>query len=99
FEQVPNFSITIFDKEQRPVALLEPNKSDSGLKVNQEYMEFTVKHYKVQLSKGVYNVNISINKENGMNPLLRINGILSFQIVHPEETWPPFLLETEFINA
>tara|TARA_R110000850_G_scaffold25797_1_gene74168 strand:- start:20981 stop:22201 length:1221 start_codon:yes stop_codon:yes gene_type:complete len=99
FEEVPYFSISIFDKEQRPVALLKTNKADSGLSTNKKYLEFYVTHHKVQLSKGVYNVNVSINMKNGKKIIMRINGILSFQIVYQEETWPPFLLETEFTNA
>lgn len=98
FEMVPHFSISIFDKEQRPVALLETNTIDSGLAIKDDYLEFTVTHYKVQLSKGIYNVNISVNKELGTNPQLRMNGILSFQLLHREETWPPFLLESSFSN-
>jgi lipopolysaccharide transport system ATP-binding protein len=98
FEEVPYFSISIFDKEQRPVALLEHNKRESDLIFNGEHLEFTMTHHKIQLSKGVYNVNISVNKETGSNPLLRMNGILSFQLHHQEEIWPPFLLESSFTN-
>lgn len=96
FEKMPHFSISIFDKEQRPVALLETNTNESGLVIKNDYLEFTVTHHKVQLSKGIYNVNIAVNKELGTNPLLRMNGILSFQLLHREETWPPFLLESTF---
>lgn len=98
FKEIPHFVISIFDKEQRPVAMLEHNKKESGLIINGNLMEFMVTHPKVQLSKGVYNVNISVNKKAGSNPLLRMNGILSFQLYHQDEIWPPFLLESSFAN-
>lgn len=98
FKEVPHFAISIFDKEQRPVALLETNKRESDLKVNRRTLEFQVIHNKLQLSKGIYNVNVSVNKESGTNPLLRMNGVLSFQLLHNEEIWPPFLLESSFSN-
>ncbi|QQX76805.1 MULTISPECIES: ABC transporter ATP-binding protein [Aequorivita] len=98
FECVPHFSISIFDKEQRPVALLEANTNKCDLNLNGERLEFHVTHHKVQLSKGIYNVNISVNNKLGTDPLLRMNSILSFQLIHKEETWPPFLLEASFDN-
>ena len=43
-------------------------------------------------------LNIAVTKIKNKEPLLRINGILDFQVIHEEETWPPFLLSTKYEN-
>lgn len=96
---VPRFNISIFDKEQRPVALFEANNEENAIKINGNIIEFTLLHRKLQLSKGVYSVNISVAGKNNNEPLLRINSVLSFQLIHEEETWPPFLLSANYKNV
>lgn len=95
-KEVPIFNVTIFDKEQRPVALFKPNDSDTQLKIENELICFTIEHKNLQLSKGVYSVNISVNSPISSEPLLRINGIENFQILNNLETWSPFLLDVKF---
>jgi homopolymeric O-antigen transport system ATP-binding protein len=92
----PKVSISIFDKEQRPVALLKQNTINSVLKVENGSVDFIVTHKRIQLSKGVYSLNISIGDHQTREPILRINGVLSFQVIDMEDVWPPFLLESTF---
>lgn len=94
--EVPKFHIIIFDKEQRPVAILDANNNDTGLTINNGILEFSVTHKNLQLSKGVYSINISASAPTNKQPKLRINGILSFQVLHEEEVWQPFLLKAEY---
>ena len=94
----PQFAITIFDKEQRPVALIEQNGSDSVIDFNEDRLSFTVNHRNLQLSKGLYSLNISVNNMKSKEPYLRINGILDFQVIHEQETWPPFLLSANYTS-
>ncbi|MFD2916273.1 ABC transporter ATP-binding protein [Psychroserpens luteus] len=97
-EEAPIFMVTIFDKEQRPVALLEPNVLESNLIIKENSIQFTIEHDNLLLSKGIYAINISVNSAKTKEPLLRINDILNFQVIHETEIWPPFLLDSKFIN-
>ena len=94
--EIPKFFISIYDKEQRPVAIFKTNDLNSHIKFNQEVLEFTLTHKSIQLSKGIYSVNISVGKMKTEEPLLRINNIIDFQILHKEQVWPPFLLTSSY---
>ncbi len=97
--EVPVFVVTIFDKEQRPVAQLESNKKDAQVVNDNGEIKFVVCHQNMMLSKGIYNINISVNRQITNEPLLRINNIINFQILHKEEIWPPFLLDASYENV
>ena len=99
FKEVPMFYVSIFDKEQRPVAILEQNNENTNLLTSGKIFEFYVTHKNIQLSKGIYAINISASKIDTKEPILRMNNVLPFQIIHNTDTWPPFLLESSFINA
>ena len=90
----PIFNITIYDKEQRPVASLR-NNTNFRLNIVENHMSFRVSHKNIQLSKGIYSINISVVKKT-KEPMLRMNNVLSFQIIEDEEVWPPFHLESTF---
>ncbi|WP_244954772.1 ABC transporter ATP-binding protein [Winogradskyella helgolandensis] len=93
--EVPIFNIIIFDKEQRPVALLEPNNSNDNLIIRKSLLCFTIIHKNLQLSKGIYSINLSVAQRAG-SPLLRINNVLTFQVLHEKEVWQPFLLKVRY---
>ena len=97
---IPTFKIIIFDKEQRPVAILEENleSENSIIGMRDNIIEFTVEHNRLQLSKGIYSINLLVAKGRIKAPLLRMNDILKFQVIHEEEIWPPFLLSSTFKN-
>ncbi|MGY0392967.1 ABC transporter ATP-binding protein [Bizionia sp. KMM 8389] len=95
-KEIPLFNITIFDKEQRPVALLEPNTEKSDIAFSTNELQFRITHKNLQLSKGVYSINVSVNNMKSKEPYLRINGVLDFQMTNESETWPPFLLEANY---
>ncbi|MBR9847115.1 MAG: hypothetical protein GYB35_13885 [Algicola sp.] len=97
--EIPVFNLTIFDKEQRPVALLTPNKPSVLKMTTDKTIKFEIVHPNIQLSKGIYSVNISVNSSITNEPLLRINNILDFQVLSDLETWPPFLLDSNFYSC
>jgi lipopolysaccharide transport system ATP-binding protein len=99
-KKVPIFTTILFDKEQRPLGILESNRNNSNLKVcaNGD-IEFFVSHDNLQLSKGVYSINITVVNEETNSPMLRMNGILFFQVLHAEEIWQPFLLKANYENC
>ncbi|WP_298262429.1 ABC transporter ATP-binding protein [uncultured Lutibacter sp.] len=95
-KNIPIFAIVILDKEQRPAAYLDLNNDFSNLEIKNNFIEFVVKHNKVQFSKGVYSVDIVVKREKTKNVYLRQNNILSFQIKHDLDIFPPFLLTSDF---
>ncbi|WP_034261552.1 ABC transporter ATP-binding protein [Altibacter lentus] len=94
--EIPVFNIIIMDKEQRPVAILERKYFESRTVEAQNEVEFTITHPNVQLSKGIYFISIAVLKQVNLEPLLRINNLSTFQIVHDEQHWQPFLLKTSY---
>lgn len=84
--------LAISDKEQRGVATLTSEVFNMEHK-NKFNLQFKVKNLK--LSKGVYIITIKADEEKNKNPLLRVNGIIEFQVIDEEEIWTPFLLDTE----
>ncbi|WP_100615129.1 ABC transporter ATP-binding protein [Confluentibacter citreus] len=93
---IPIFRVLLYDKEQRPLAIFEPNYDENLLKNNNGFLEFTIKHEGIQLSKGIYSINVTAFKRNSNEPILRINNVLSFQIIHDEDHFQPFLLSSTF---
>lgn len=93
---VPLLRVIIHDKEQRPVAIIEDNLEEYNLVSKKNELEFVLEHERLQLSKGIYSIDISIFKAYSNEPIFRINSVLSFQVLHPDDVWPPFLLEASF---
>lgn len=91
-KMLPQVLISIFDKEQRPVALINP--LEEQIEIKSHKIEFTFKLEKLQLSKGVYNLNISFVDVITQEPRLRVNSLMSFQVIHEKDTWPPLLFDS-----
>jgi lipopolysaccharide transport system ATP-binding protein len=90
-----DFIVIINDKEQRSIAVLERNEESLSSPEN-ETIEFTVTHEKLQVSKGLYSISLVVRNKVTKMPILRINNSLSFQVLHKEEMWEPFLLKSKF---
>lgn len=82
--------LTLSDKEQRPVAVLDNEAVELNNNPNC-VLNFSTKN--IQLSKGVYSINITVNLDG--SPCYRVNSLLVFQVLHHKETWHPFMLKTE----
>lgn len=95
---IPTFKIILFDKEQRPVAVMEENTGNENaeIEINDNTIEFVIKHNRLELSKGVYSINLLVAEGRIQAPILRINDIYKFQVFHEKEIWPPFYLQTDF---
>lgn len=92
------FFVIIADKEQRSVALLKNNRESSDIRQDSGIIEFQVIHKKLQLSKGLYSINLAVRNKVTKEPVFRVNNILPFQVLHKEEIWEPFLLKSKFEN-
>jgi len=97
--EIPLFRILIYDKEQRPLGILEPNYNSSLITEKNKILEFKVVHNNLQLSKGMYSINISVFKRNSNEPILRVNEALSFQVIHEEDHYQPFLLSCGYSDS
>ncbi|RIA10279.1 lipopolysaccharide transport system ATP-binding protein [Flavobacteriaceae bacterium MAR_2010_72] len=98
-QRCPIFRIIILDKELREVAVLEENEDASGITITQDLLCFTVCHKRLELSKGVYSIDLLVATGKMRAPLLRQNNIFQFQILHETETWPPFLLNASYAQC
>ena len=90
------FLVVIVDKEQRPVASLERNNRSLKVFGENKHLNIIITHNDIQLSKGIYAVNLAIRDRVTKEPKFRINNVLDFQLIHKEEVWEPFLLKSEF---
>ncbi|WP_423818457.1 ABC transporter ATP-binding protein [Salinimicrobium sp. TIG7-5_MAKvit] len=95
---IPEFSVIIVDKEERPVARFLSNSSISEIRIENNSIQFIITHFKIQLSKGIYKINLTVRGGDNKEPLLRLNNILCFQVLHNEDVWEPFLLDAQFEN-
>jgi len=90
---IPMFKIVIFDKEQRPIAMLEPKFENISLKETHNNLEVTITHKNLQLSKGNYTLSMNVFNNESINSILGVNNMLSFQITHDKDFYHPFLLK------
>jgi lipopolysaccharide transport system ATP-binding protein len=95
----PMISLTIYDKEQRPVGLCydedgfeQHNVYDSDNEFS--YYQKNVKIPKINLSKGVYSVTIALMEDFRSKPLLRLQSIKEFQVLSKHDIWPPIEFES-----
>ena len=96
--EMPVFIIVIYDKEQREVAYVDhSNQNELFFKDNS--LEFEMLIDKIQLSKGFYTLDISVNKKQTREPYLRIRKVLTLQVLHETEIFPSFLLDCSFKNS
>ena len=93
---MPMFKIVIFDKEQRPVAMLDPKFENISLKKIHNSLEVTITHKNLQLSKGNYTLSMNVFKDESINSILGVNHMLSFQITHDKDFYHPFLLKSSY---
>lgn len=93
--EFPKIELMIYDKEQREVARII--NEFPKISISTGIIKVCIEHKKLQLSKGLYSISILINKDIFQNPILRMNNIISFQVLHDREVWSPFMLKSELL--
>jgi lipopolysaccharide transport system ATP-binding protein len=95
----PMISLTIYDKEQRPVGLCYDEKGleqhsayDSDNEFN--YYQKNVEIPKINLSKGFYSITIALMENFRSKPILRLQSIKEFQVLSKHDVWPPIEFES-----
>ena len=94
----PFVTVTFYDKEQRPVGVC---MTDSDLdkryvvKEDGEFADYKV-HLtipRINLSKGLYSLTLSIGEGFRAKPLLRVQSAASFQVISDNDVWQPIEFE------
>lgn len=93
-ESLPFVGLSINDKENRGIAELYHESDGTDIAPNQEF-GIQLKCPKIELSKGFYTLSLMVLKSFNREPILRINNLDQFQVLHKYDVWPPFLLNTE----
>lgn len=96
---VPMFKIVIYDKEQRPVAMLHPNEENTDISIINETLSFKVSHPSLELSKGLYSISMTIFRHQSLDTILGLNHVIEFQMTHNTDYYHPFLLSAKYINS
>ncbi|MCH4821591.1 ABC transporter ATP-binding protein [Gramella lutea] len=94
--ELPLLRLIFYDKEQRPIAIIEENLEMKNLTLKDDILEFEVVHEQIQFSKGIYSIDIAIFKAFSNTPIYRLNNALNFQVKHEVDVWPPFILKANF---
>jgi lipopolysaccharide transport system ATP-binding protein len=94
----PFISISIYDKEQRPVGVCqnENGMNESNITARENGSVFyTVQLVlpRINLSKGVYSVTVVVNEKFRSKPLLRLQSAGLFQVLSKNDIWPPVEFE------
>ncbi len=91
-DYLPFITLSFNDKEEREVAIFNYNQPVMPLNIGEFKLLFT--HDNLQLSKGNYTINLIVYSSSELkNPILRINNVLTLQMEHSTQSYPPFLLD------
>lgn len=94
----PYVSLAIYDKEQRGVAeVFPPNQNLKQLYSAGSEIEYKILINNIYLSKGLYFVTLSLNEQEGRNPLLKIHKTVILQVIHSKQVWTAFILDSKLI--
>ena len=94
----PALSLTFHDKEQRPIAVCinqeglgKQNvvKTENGF----NYFEAKLVVPRINLSKGLYSISLSVAEELMFKPMLRCNAVREFQVYSLHNVWQPVEFE------
>lgn len=90
----PNLTLTFYDKEQRAVGICMKEEGLNGKHITGKEDEFVFYRVriilpKVNLSKGLYSISISVMEGFRSKPLLRLESVAVFQVISKHDVWPP----------
>lgn len=90
--KMPYFSISLFDKENKPIALMYYKEELKEIDTGKFVLDFC--HKKMQLSRGVYSINVTVNESFNFHNIYRVNNIQQLFVNSEVEDHPTFLLDT-----
>jgi lipopolysaccharide transport system ATP-binding protein len=97
----PNISLTIYDKEERPVGIcLNPNELGSGNVFHRDeeynFYKINLRVPRLNLSKGIYSLALTVSEKLHSQPLLRMQSVEKFQVISKNDVWPPIEFEAQW---
>jgi lipopolysaccharide transport system ATP-binding protein len=95
--KMPYISFAIYDKEQRGIAEVFPDKQLlTDIKPNTEIeIDFVLKN--LNLSKGIYNITFTASEKFNSNVYYKIHKAITIQVNHERQIWTPFLIDSEIM--
>lgn len=90
----PNLTLTFYDKEQRAVGVCMSEAGMTEKNITKKEPGFVfyktrVTLPKVNLSKGLYSISISVMESFRSKPLFRLQSVAVFQVISKHDVWPP----------
>lgn len=87
-------TITVFDKEQRPVGIsMAPSalKKEQIIREDGEYNIYRSQLIlpRINLSKGIYSITVSVAEGFREKPMLRVQSAGGFQVISENDVWQP----------
>lgn len=94
-------TLTVYDKEQRPIGICLNHEPlmDKYLESEKEGFRFIVLTPvlpRINLSKGIYYVAITLTEERASVPIFRVQGAGCFQVLSEYDVWPPVEFEVDW---
>lgn len=94
-------TLTVYDKEQRPVGICLNHEPLSEKYVESEkegfsFFVLTPVLPRINLSKGIYYVAITLTEERASVPIFRVQGAGCFQVLSEYDVWPPVEFEVDW---
>lgn len=94
----PHIIVTINDKEAKPVGMCQnaaglSEKNILRTEGEDVFYRTALVIPRINLSKGIYSVSVSVMEEFRSKPLLRVQSAGYFQVFSPSDVWPPIEFE------
>ena len=89
----PEISLGFFDKEMRSIANFIREESAEKLKNDGSVVKVKVTIPRVQFSKGIYSIALSISNRRGGKVIYRQQSIAQFQVIAEHHVWASFQLD------
>ncbi|MFG6687618.1 ABC transporter ATP-binding protein [Mariniflexile sp. HNIBRBA6329] len=97
--KIPYISLAIYDKEQRAIAEILADEQDLKILNNTNDITFTFQLNNVYLSKGVYNITLTVSEDFGFNVYYKIHKVITIKIKHEKQIWTPLLMDSKLISV
>ena len=95
-----SISLIIFDKEQKPLGVMSNWKTENEFSLGSQTGTITLetRMRKMQLSKGLYSLDLVVSEDYSGKPILRIKGVTRFHVADDKDIWPPMRFVSEWIT-
>lgn len=97
--KMPYIALAIYDKEQRGIAEVFPEGQDIQSDIKGAEIKYTVLLKNIYLSKGIYNVTVTVSEKVEVNIFYKMHKAITFKVEHEKQIWTPFLLDAALVDS